>query len=112
MTLAASLTMTLTASLTMTLTASLTMTLTASLTMTLTASIDAAAEMLQGVAGELIARLDAQSVLKTRLCAAVQFLGRVSTAQVVVRKMARLVATRFDGALEPRDGLVVAAQLD
>ena len=58
------------------------------------------------------ARLDLQRFVETAHCVAVHFFSKIRAAQIVVRKVARFVAARFRGALQPGNRFLEAAQLD
>ncbi len=75
-------------------------------------SIHHSAERSQRLLRQRIPRLDFQRFLEAANRVAVHFFSEVRTAQVVVRKMARLVAARFRGAFQPGNRFLEAAQLD
>ncbi len=77
-----------------------------------TALIHHAAERSERLPRERIPRLDLERFLKTFHGARIHFLAEIRTTQVVVRKMARLIAARFDGALEPWNRFIESVQLD
>ena len=53
-----------------------------------------------------------ERLLKTFHRARVHFLAQIGAAQIVVRKMARLVTARFHSAFQPRNRFIESAQLD
>src|SRR5712664_4512731 len=78
----------------------------------MTDSIHHAAERIKSLARQRIARLDLQRFLEAARGVAVHLFSQIRAPQVVMRKVARLVAERFGGALEPWNGFIEAAQLD
>ena len=61
---------------------------------------------------ERIARLDFQGLLETAHGIAVHLLPEVRAPQIVMRKVARLVAARFRGAFEPGNRFIKAILFD
>src|SRR6267378_411819 len=76
------------------------------------ASVHQAAKRFERLLRQGIARLDFQRFLEAAHGVAVHLLSEIRAAQVVMRKMARLVAARFRGALQPGYRFLEAAQLD
>jgi hypothetical protein len=74
--------------------------------------VDEAAERLEGLARQGVARLDIDGFLETAHGLAVHFLTEISAAEIVVREMPRFVAARFDGLLQPRDGFIELPEFD
>src|SRR5215469_4338385 len=62
--------------------------------------------------GQRVARLDLDGFLKAAHGLAIHLLAEIRTSQVVARKMARLVAPRFDCLLEPGNRLIELAKFD
>src|ERR1700756_3621599 len=75
-------------------------------------SIDQAAERSQRLPSERIARLDFQRFLEAAHGVAVHFFPEVRASQIVMWKMAGLVAARFRGTLEPGNRVVKAILFD
>ena len=75
-------------------------------------SIHQAAKRSKRLPSQRISRLDFERLLKTFHRARVHFLAQIGAAQIVVRKMARLVTARFHSAFQPRNRFIESAQLD
>src|SRR5258708_14747560 len=70
-------------------------------------SIHHAAERFDSLAGERITRLDVQRFLKGFHRRTVHLLAQIGAAQIVVRKMAWLVAAGLHRLLQPGDGFIL-----
>ena len=71
-----------------------------------------AAKGIEGLAGQRIARFDVQGFLEATHRLTVHFLAKIGAAEIVVMKMARLVAAGFDGLLQPGNGFVELGEFD
>ena len=76
------------------------------------ASVHHAAERIECLLRQRIARLDLQRFLEAAYRMAVHLFSEIRAAQVVMRKVARLVAARFRGALQPGNRFLEPAQFD
>src|SRR5258705_4979835 len=78
----------------------------------MTLSIHHAAKRRKSLLSQRVARLDLQRFLEAAYGVAVHLFSKVGAAQVVVRKVTRLVAARRRGLVEPGNRLLEPAQLD
>ena len=75
-------------------------------------SVNHAAKRSESLPRQRIPRLDFERFLETSHGAAVHFFAQIRAAEIVVRKMARLIASRFSRAFEPGNRVVKTPQLD
>src|SRR5580704_2702706 len=75
-------------------------------------SIHHAAKRSKRLPRQRIPRLNLERLLKTFHGTRVHFLAEISAAKIVVRKMARLITARFNGAFEPWNRFIEAVQFD
>src|ERR1700719_3750820 len=71
-----------------------------------TASIHQATKRSERLPCQRIPRLDFEGFLKTLHRARIHLFAEIRAPEVVMRKMARLVGARLDGALEPRNRFI------
>src|SRR5438309_9463352 len=76
------------------------------------ALIHQSAKRIERLARHRIARLDFQRFLEAAYRMTVHFFSQIRAAQVVMWKVARLVAARFRGAFQPGNRFLETAQFD
>src|SRR5277367_4886805 len=77
-----------------------------------TALVHYAPERSERLPRQRIPRLNFEGLLKTFHRPCIHFLSKIGAAQIVVRKMARLITARLNRAFEPRNRSIEPAQLD